>query len=271
MACHDLPEHNFRTRMPDSLRTLMHFAVETAYEAGRLTLGYYRTGLRPEYKGDDSPVTRADREAEALIRSRIESRFPDHAILGEEYGQQGADGASHRWLLDPIDGTKSFIRGVPLYGVLIGLEIDGRSEVGAVYFPALDEMVYAASGEGCFWNGRPAHVIDTEDLSRSFISFTDAASFAKHGRGEAWQRVQDAAYYRVGWSDAYGHALVATGRLELMMDAVMNPWDCGPFPVILREAGGYFGDWSGNETSYSGEGLSTTRTLLPHVLDLIAG
>jgi histidinol-phosphatase len=254
-----------------SLREYLDFAVETAYQAGRLTLGYYRTDLRPEFKGDDSPVTVADREAEALIRRRIEACYPQHAIVGEEYGEKGVAGASHRWFVDPIDGTKSFVRGVPLFGVLIGLEIDGTVAAGAAYFPALDEMVCAATGEGCYLNGRRTYVAATETLDRSVVSFTDAASFDRYGRGAAWRRIQAATYYRVGWSDAYGHALVATGRLELMLDPVMNPWDGGPFPVLLREAGGFFGDWSGRETLYGNEGLSTTRALLPRVLALIEG
>jgi myo-inositol-1(or 4)-monophosphatase len=103
------------------------------------------------------------------------------------------------------------------------------------------------------------------------VSFTDADSFEEHGRSGAWQRVRSAAGGTRGWSDAYGHALVATGRVELMLDPIMNTWDCGPFPPILREAGGYFGDWSGNETIYSGEAMSTTRSLLPEVLSLIEG
>ena len=256
--------------MPDSLRDYLDFAVETAYLAGRLTLGYFRAGVRPEFKDDDTPVTVADREAEALIRARIEARYPGHAILGEEEGAKEVEGASHRWLIDPIDGTKSFVRGVPLYGVLIGLEIDGESAVGVSYFPALDEMVYASAGGGCYWNGRPARVADTDTLARSFVSCTDVGVFGDYGREAAWQRLQAATYYRVGWSDAYGHALVATGRLEVMLDPVMRPWDCGPFPVILREAGGYFGDWSGRETSYGDEGMSTTQQLLPEVLALLA-
>lgn len=252
---------------PD-LRAYLDFAVATAYEAGRLTLGYFRTGLEADFKDDDSPVTRADREAEQLIRRCIEACYPGHAIVGEEFGTTN-EGASHRWLIDPIDGTKSFVRGVPLYGVLIGLEIEGRVEVGAAYFPALDEMVAAATGHGCTWNGRRVQVAATTELSRSFVSFTGAERFAKYGRAAAWERVQQAAYYCVGWPDAYGHALVATGRVELMLDVQMSPWDGGPFPVILREAGGYFGDWTGQETIYADDALSTTQALLPAVLDLL--
>ena len=156
-----------------------------------------------------------------------------------------------------------------MYGVLIGLEIEARCEVGAAYFPALDEMICAATGEGCYRNGRRSRVSSTDNLGDGILSFTDAASFEEHGREEAFRRLRRAAGGSRGWSDAYGHALVATGRVELMLDPVMNPWDCAPFQPILQEAGGYFGDWSGNETIYAGEALSTTRELLPQVLHLI--
>jgi len=254
-----------------NLRPYLEFAVQSAYEAGRLTLGYFGTeAARPEFKADDTPVTVADREAEHLIRERIEARYPNHAILGEEFGETRKPDSDHLWILDPIDGTKSFVRGVPLYGVLIGLEINGVCEVGAAYFPALDEMICAATGEGCYLNGRRAHA-STRSLAQGIACFTDAASFAEHGRKGAWDRVLSAAGSTRGWSDAYGHALVATGRAELMLDPIMNPWDCGPFPPILREAGGYFGDWSGNETIYAGEGMSTTQALLSEVLRLVHG
>jgi histidinol-phosphatase len=252
------------------LREYLDFAAQTAYEAGRLTLGYFQTDtLRTEIKPDDTPVTAADREAEELLRARIAEEYPGHAVVGEEYGVEGD--ASHRWIVDPIDGTKAFVRGVPLYGVLIGLEIEGTCEVGAAYFPPLDEMVYAATGAGCYRNGRRSRVSSTDKLEDAILSFTDAASFEEHGREEAFRRLCRTAGGSRGWSDAYGHALVATGRVELMLDPVMNPWDCAPFLPILREAGGYFGDWSGNETIYAGEALSTTRTLLPEVLHLIRG
>lgn len=253
----------------NTFKDYLDFAVETAYQAGRLTLGYYQTGLEADFKDDDTPVTVADKKAEELIRLRIEKQFPSHAIVGEEFGEKSSGSQSHRWFIDPIDGTKSFIRGVPLYSVLMGLEIDGRIEAGAAYFPALDEMIFAASGSGCYWNGRRASVSKTSQVSRSFLSFTDPATFAEFGRLQEWERLKAATYYRTGWSDAYGHALVATGRIEVMLDPIMSPWDCGPFPVILREAGGFFGDWNGNETIYANEALSTTQTLLPQILKLI--
>ncbi len=254
-----------------SLADLMAFAAETAYLAGRLTLGYFGTNLSPDYKADDSPVTVADRLAEELIRGRIEQAYPDHAIVGEEFGASAHAGASHRWFIDPIDGTKSFIHGVPLYGVLLGLEIEGRPEVGAAYYPATDELLVAATGEGCWWNGRRARVSDVSDLGRAYLSCTDLASFEAYGRTAAWERLARRAYYRVGWSDSYGYLLAATGRVEIMMDPIMNAWDAGPFPPILAEAGGYFGDWQGNVSIHAGEALATSRALLPEVLALVKG
>lgn len=255
--------------MPRTLSDYMAFAAETAYLAGRLTLGYFNTRVRPDFKADDTPVTVADRLAEELIRSRIEATFPGHAIVGEELGATECTSASHRWFIDPIDGTKAFIRGVPLYGVLIGLEIDGRPEVGAAYYPGTDELLCAATGEGCWWNGRRAHVSEVTDLSRAYVSCSDPGGFAAHGRAAQWERLMQRTYHRIGWSDAYGYLLVATGRIEVMLDPIMNSWDCGPFPAILREAGGYFGDWQGNVTIHSGEGLATTQALLPHVLAVL--
>jgi histidinol-phosphatase len=255
----------------EPLRNYLDFAVETAYLAGRETLGHFQTGVQPDLKADHSPVTVADRRSEKLIRRRIQDRFPRHAIVGEEYGVKEAEGVDARWFIDPIDGTRSFVCGVPLYAVLIGLELEGAVRVGAAYFPALDEMIAAASGEGCWWNGRRARVSDVGELAQAVVAFSDVANFAKYSRSGEWERIERATAYRGGWGDAYGYLLVATGRLEVMLDPVMNAWDCGPFPPILEEAGGYFGDWQGNRTIHAGEALATTGTLLPEVLRVIHG
>lgn len=255
--------------MSTFFRTLMDFAAETATLAGRMTLGYFGTGVRPDFKADDSPVTVADKLTEEFIRARIEKRYPDHAIVGEEFGVTEGAGASIRWYIDPIDGTKSFIRGVPLYAVLLGVEVDGIPSVGAAYYPGTDELLVAGTGEGCTWNGRPAHVSDVSDLSRAYISCTDVGAFELYGKWDAWERLARRVYMRVGWTDAYGYLLVATGRLEAMLDPIMNAWDCGPFVPILQEAGGYFGDWRGNATNHGGEGLATNGALRDEILALL--
>jgi histidinol-phosphatase len=257
--------------MQKSLIEYLDFATETAYLAGRLTLGFYQSGVSLDFKTDNTPVTAADREAEALIRQRIEKHYPQHSIVGEEFGENTYLKSEHRWFIDPIDGTKSFVRGVPLYAVLIGLEIVGQVEVGVAYFPALDEMLAAATDYGCWWNGRRAHVSTVASMNRAYVTTSDVGNFARYNRDEAWQRIQRVAYFRTGWGDAYGYLLVATGRVELMLDPVMSVWDCAPFPPILKEAGGYFGDWQGNRTIYANEAMATTSTLMPEVLMLISG
>lgn len=246
----------------------MDVCLSAVHEAGRLTLGYFGSAIETNDKADDSPVTIADVRAEELIRSRLEEAFPEHGIVGEEHGVSRPE-APARWYIDPIDGTKSFMRGVPLYAVLLGLEVEQTVVVGAAYFPALDEMLYASKGGGAYLNGRRVGVRDTSDMSRAMVSFTDAASFARQGRAQAWQRVMEASYHRPGWSDAYGHALVASGRVEAMLDPVLNAHDAAPFGVILPEAGGYFGDFAGNAGIHGGEGLSTSQRLLPQFLELL--
>jgi histidinol-phosphatase len=260
----------YNSTMSQILQTYFDFITETAYLAGRSTLAHFQTGVQADYKADRSPVTLADKASEELIRRRIESRFPGHAILGEEFGGVVDETATHRWFIDPIDGTKSFLRGVPLYAVLIGLEIEGRVEVGAAYFPALDEMLAAATGLGCWWNGRRARVSSVPRLEEAWVTFTDPGSFDKYGRAGQFERLKKAAYHRAGWSDAYGYLLVATGRAEVMLDPIMAVWDCAPFPPIFREAGGYFGDWQGQETIDHMEALATTQALLAEVLETLA-
>jgi histidinol-phosphatase len=253
-----------------STQTFLDFAVDAAWQAGRLTLAHFQTDVAVEHKADESPVTIADRGAEQLLRRLIEDRFPDHAIVGEEFGETDRD-STHRWIIDPIDGTRSFIRGVPLYGVLIGLEIGGECVVGAAHFPALGEMVAAARGHGCCWNGRPACVSDVSRLDQALAVYTDCAGFAEYGRAEAWDRLQAATHTQRGWADCYGHCLVATGRAEVMLDPILNAWDCAALVPILIEAGGTFTDWDGEVTIYSENGVSTNGMLFEQVMETIQG
>jgi histidinol-phosphatase len=253
---------------PITTRAFLDFAVDAAWQAGRLTLAHFQTGVAVEQKADASPVTVADRGAEELLRRLIESRFPGHAIVGEDYGETERD-STYRWIIDPIDGTRSYIRGVPLYGVLIGLQIAGEVVVGVAHFPGLGEMVAAAKGEGCRWNGRPAHVSDVSRLDQALAVYTDCAGFAAYGRAEAWNRIQEATHTQRGWGDCYGHCLVATGRAELMFDPIMNAWDCAALLPIVQEAGGTFTDWGGEATIYGGEALSTNGALYDQVMGII--
>src|SRR6185369_16657547 len=176
--------------------------------------------------------------AEQALREAIEGRYPDHAVLGEEYGETGPKGARFLWVLDPIDGTASFVRGVPLYGVMVALERDAEAVVGVVNLPALGEVVYAARGEGAHWNGRRARVSTVDRLEDALVLSTGETAMARFGRGAAYERLCAASKMQRTWGDCYGHMLVATGRAEVMLDPIMNIWDNGALLTILREAGG---------------------------------
>ena len=254
--------------MSDSLRNQLDFAVDAAWQAGKVTLRYFQTGIKTEHKEDQSPVTIADREAESTIRNLLASAYPQDGILGEEFGiEEGTSG--FRWIIDPIDGTKSFVQGVPLYGVLIAREGPAGVEIGCVYMPALDEMVWAARGEGCWWNGRRAAVSVVNEWGKASICYTSWSSFTVEGRGREWGLLANAARLRRGWGDCYGHILVATGRADAMFDPVMNPWDCGPLLPILEEAGGTFTDWRGEATIHGKDAFSTNGHLFDTVLERI--
>ncbi|MEE2658136.1 MAG: inositol monophosphatase family protein [Candidatus Latescibacterota bacterium] len=251
--------------MSESVRTDMEFAADAAWRAGRVTLRYFQTGVTVERKEDDSPVTVADREAESCIRELVARAYPQDGLVGEEFGEQ-AGRSGRRWFIDPIDGTKSFVQGVPLYGVLIGLQAaSGMVTAGAVYFPGMDELVYAGRDEGCWWNGRPCRVSEVSTLREACVCYTSQPSFAEEGKHDVWTAISKRAKVVRGWGDCYGHILVATGRAEAMFDPVISPWDCGPLPVILGEAGGTFTDWKGESTLFGDDAFSTNGYLFDEV------
>ncbi len=245
---------------------LLEVAVDAAYLAGQRTLAWFQTGVSAEYKSDDTPVTIADREAERVLRERIHASFPDHAILGEEEGESTGT-APYRWVVDPIDGTKAFVSGVPLYGTLVGVEHEGRVVAGAIHIPALRDMVCAADGMGCWWNGRRCHVSDRTDLSRAVVVCSSIVRSQK--RSEAFGRLVDSTYLQRTWGDAFGYALVATGRVDIMIDPVKSPWDVGPMPVVFREAGGMASDWQGNDTIHGRDYVATNGRLHAQVIDIL--
>jgi histidinol phosphatase-like enzyme (inositol monophosphatase family) len=249
-------------------------AVAAARQVGNITLDYFRVDdLVIDRKGDDSPVTIADRKAEEYLRSAIAEAFPGDGILGEEFAEEpGTSG--YRWILDPIDGTNSFIHGVPLYGTLIGVEYGGESVLGVIRVPALDECVYAAQGQGAwYFAGRnrpaPARVSKRQPLAKALFVTSEVLPFEQTGRRAAYDRLQSAARLTRTWGDCYGYLMVATGRADVMIDAVMAVWDAAALLPILEEAGGTFTDWQGRRTIYSGEGIATNGLVLPEVLDLV--
>ena len=249
----------------------LDLALAAAREAGGITLQYFcENNYSVELKRDQSPVTIADRQAEQHLRQRIAAAFPADGILGEEFGESpGTSG--YRWIFDPIDGTKSFISGVPLYGTLIGVEFDRRSVAGVIFIPGLDEMVYAALGSGAWYvRGQrppaPARVSRTARLADCLFCTSELKTFSKTGRREAFDQFDASCRLARTWGDCYGYLLVATGRADLMVDPMMNVWDCAALHPVIEEAGGTFTNWQGESTIYAGESIATNRVVLEEVL-----
>lgn len=254
------------------LQRILDFARQVTYEAGRLTLGYFYRGVEIIDKDDGSPVTIADREAELLIRRAIEKTFPDHGILGEEHGTKApSNGSPYTWYIDPIDGTKSFIHGVPLYTNLLGVLRENRSVVGVVQIPALGEQLSAADGLGCHLNGRRVAVSNVEKIERAALMTTDIRDLEINGVNDGWRALYDQCRYPRTWGDAYGYYLVATGRAEIMIDARCAPYDVAPLPVIMREAGGAFFDWTGEETIFGANGAACNAKFVERVKAALSG
>lgn len=253
------------------IKTRLDYALLWAQQAGQLTLQYFRRrDLAVERKSDASPVTIADRQAEHLLRQQISQQFPQDAVLGEEFPEQpGTSG--FRWILDPIDGTKSFIHGVPLYGTLIGLEYQSEPVAGVIFIPPSQECLYAAKGQGAWYRQgqaewEPAKVSACSRLSEALVVTSEIANFDAIGRPEVFEQLNRQARLLRTWGDCYGYLMVATGRAEVAIDPIMNLWDAAAVLPILEEAGGTFTDWQGRVSVYSGQGVATNGLVLKEVL-----
>jgi len=253
----------------NELHDLLEFSVEIARTERDITLKYFRRQPETHKKADGSFVTIADREAEAFLRQAILKRFPDDGVVGEEEGERSGS-SGRRWIIDPIDGTFAYVHGVPLFGVLIGLEVEGDFSLGVINIPALEEMVYAAKGVGCFSNGTPARVSATANLEDALLLCTDFPACARYGFGAAANAFQQRAKTSRTWGDCYGYVLVATGRADVMLDPIMNLWDCAALLPIMEEAGGTFTDWRGERTAAAGNAVATNGVLFDEVMSVIS-
>lgn len=251
----------------ESAQGRMEAVAEVARLAGDVALRHFREGVKVELKSDRTPVTEADREAERTARRWIEERFPDDGILGEEFGET-RPGARRRWVLDPIDGTKSFIRGVPLWGTLVALMEGEEVLAGAAYFPPVQERLVAAPGAGAWWNGSRCQVSQVSQLSEATVLSTDT-EWRDPGRAGRWHSLCAQALLTRTWGDCYGYLLLATGRAEVMTDDVLSPWDAAALMPIIEEAGGAFTDWNGNRTCFGGSALGTNGALSKQVRSLL--
>lgn len=247
---------------------LLDTAVSLARRAGELTLQWFRSiDLVVEQKADHTPVTEADRAAERLLREELGRLFPGDGIIGEEEADVPSE-TGRRWVIDPIDGTMAFTHGVPLYTNLLAFDDEHGSAVGVINVPALGETVYAGRGLGCFDNGAPCAVSNSRNVAGAYLT---SSSFSWYWPNEPLDRLRAAGLEMRTWGDGYGYALVATGRVEAMVDPIAAPWDLAPMPVIIGEAGGRFSDWSGDDRIDGGNGVASNGDIHRELLGLLSG
>ena len=241
--------------MPES-ETLLQAVAEAARLGGRRALERAKGMVSFESKHDGSPVTAVDREVETLLREWVMTRFPDDGILGEEFPEH-RPGAARRWIIDPIDGTHSFMRGVPLWGCMVAVARGEEVIAGAINCAAAGDLVCAARNEGCWWNDTRCSVSDVRSLSEATILTTDEKFFKTKADVDAWHRLAAKARTVRGWSDCYGYVLLATGRVDAVVDGAMSPWDAAAPYAIVTGAGGTYTDFAGRDTAFGGNVVAT--------------
>lgn len=253
----------------ENLQSYFPILGELSLKAGAIVRRHYNSQVEFERKPDDSPVTKADREVELFLRQELEKHFPDYSIQGEEFGETKKSG-SHRWILDPIDGTKSFVMRTPLFGVMIALEREGAPVLGSIYFPIQDQLLMGSAETGTFLNGKPCSVSKTSELSEATMIITNPRELISETRGERLQRLARRVRLVRGFGDCYGYYLVATGLADMMIEpGQLKYHDVAPMPPILAGAGGVFTDLAGKIDLLNGQGLATNKQLHEQILQVL--
>lgn len=270
------PDFELPSILADALDGRVAFALSLAAAASRETLKFFRTSaFQVERKSDRSPVTRADKQAEQIVRTMVANAFPSDAILGEEFGSVAGQ-SEFEWIIDPIDGTKSFISGVPLYSTLVGMTVAGQPKIGVIAIPALGELIIAATGLGA-WYGQSFTNQSRVQLTRAYVSkqsrledglmvTSQVDNFARRKAESAYRELEEEAYVSRTWGDGYGYLLVATGRAEVMVDPIVNPWDVAAVAPVIEEAGGRFSSWAGDFDILAGHCVGSNGLVHEQVL-----
>jgi histidinol-phosphatase len=256
--------------MNPDCRSRYEKAIDLTRRAGKVALGYFDTELTVELKGDLSPVTIADRQTEQALRVAILDDFPHDGFLGEEFGDTpGTSG--FRWILDPIDGTRSFVRGIPIWAVLVGLEYQGDLIAGVVDVPPLGHTYHALRGAGCYRNDRRIAVSGEIDLSKSLLFYSSLSWFVKAGREREFLTLVRRTERQRGFGDWYGFMLVAQGSGEVMVEHGVHAWDVAAIKPIVEEAGGRFSNWDGQQDIHRPDVVVSNGRLHDEVLKILAG
>ncbi|MBI3248424.1 MAG: histidinol phosphate phosphatase [Deltaproteobacteria bacterium] len=249
---------------------ILSAAIDAAKAAGDIALHYFRTNLTVETKADRTPVTRADRECESRIVEILSARFPDIGFLGEEHGERLGQ-RNARWIVDPIDGTKNFIRGIPFFATLIALEEDGEVTAGVMHAPAMNDLLYARKGQGAFANGNKVHVSDVSALDQAMLIHGGLKDLKTRPCWPAFLRLVDGTARQRGFGDALGHSVVICGQAEVVLEPEIKPWDVAASKIIVTEAGGRFSDFAGSPSIYTGSAVISNGLVHQAVLDILGG
>ncbi|MBN2365271.1 MAG: histidinol-phosphatase [Calditrichaeota bacterium] len=236
-------------------------------ESGRIIKMYFRQDIRIEIKTDNSPVTIADKKAEERLRKLIEKEFPDHGIWGEEFGKTN-ESAEYQWVLDPIDGTKSFIYGVPLFGTLIALMRNGQPILGSIHLPVQNELL-TGDNKQTDLNGRAVSFRACTSLSDAVLLFTDYEHFSRYQNRKKFDRLLQKVSMSRTWGDCYGYYMVATGRADIMIDAIMSPWDIMALVPVIRGAGGVITDYDGSDPVEGNSIIAAAKNIHSEVVNLL--
>lgn len=260
----ECPSSDSSVKIPptmDNLESIFPILGELSLKAGAIIRRHYNAPVEFERKGDDSPVTKADREVEVFLRDELEKRYPDHSILGEEYGETKKSSA-YRWIIDPIDGTKSFVLRTPLFGVMIALECDGKPVLGSIYFPIQEQHLIGSVETGTFFNSKRCYVSQTSEIAEATVVLTNPRVLLPEAGNDGVARLCRQARLVRGLGDCYGYALVARGLADVMVEpGALKYYDVAPMPPILEGAGGIFTTLTGTNDLLCGEGLATNRAL----------
>lgn len=247
---------------------MIEFATELARAAGRIIVEHFRSGaIAVDTKPDGSIVTAADRGAEELLRTMIKEEHPDHGIVGEEFGAENTE-AEHVWTLDPIDGTISFVSGVPLFGTLIGLLEEGQPVLGVIYQPILDELMIGTEGRTTL-NDRVVGIRHCDSIADATLLTTDPNLVDRFQDPARFDDLRRRAAMTRTWGDCYGYLMLASGRADIMADPVMNRWDLIPLIPIVRGAGGVITDWHGDDPVDGNSIVAAGPDLHPQVLSIL--
>jgi histidinol-phosphatase len=248
--------------------TIIGAAIEAAKAAGEVALHYFRTNLKVETKADRTPVTQADRECEAKITEILSQHFPAYGFLGEEMGARAGQ-VNTRWIVDPIDGTKNFIRGIPFFATLIALEENGEITAGIMSAPAINDLLYARKGQGAFANGQQVHVSDVAELSQSMLIHGGLKDLKVRPCWGPFLRLIDATARQRGFGDALGHSVVIRGQAEVTLEPEIKPWDVAATKILITESGGRFSDFAGSPSIYTGNAIISNGRVHEAVVNIL--